>query len=101
MAMPCGLCMPTLRGGHAMAARPHSTLWRTQSFLQRTTAVEQLIARSGLSPSDVVYNIGAGTGVLTALLAPRVGHVIAIEKDEALCQSLRRRFARSVNVSVR
>jgi 23S rRNA (adenine-N6)-dimethyltransferase len=84
-----------------MAARPHSTLWRTQNFLRRTTAVEQLIARSGLSRHDVVYDIGAGAGVLTALLARRVGHVIAIEKDEALCQRLRRRFARSFNVSVR
>jgi 23S rRNA (adenine-N6)-dimethyltransferase len=84
-----------------MAARPRTTLWRTQNFLRRTTAIEQLIARSGLSPSDVVYDIGAGTGVLTALLARRVGRVIAIEKDETLCERLRRRFARSVNVSVR
>ena len=84
-----------------MAARSRSTLWRTQNFLRRTTAVEQLIARSGLSPSDTVYDVGAGTGVLTALLAQRAGHVIAIEKDEALCQRLRRRFAGWPNVSVR
>lgn len=84
-----------------MAARSSSTLWRTQNFLRRTTAIEQLIARSGLNRSDVVYDIGAGTGILTALLARCVGHVIAIEKDEELCRRLRRRFARSLNVSVR
>jgi len=84
-----------------MAARSTSTLWRTQNFLWRTTAIERLIARSGLSSGDVVYDIGAGTGVLTALLARRGGRVIAIERDEELCRGLRRRFAGWPNVSVR
>jgi 23S rRNA (adenine-N6)-dimethyltransferase len=84
-----------------MAARSTSTLWRTQNFLRRTTAIERLIARSGLSSGDVVYDIGAGTGVLTALLARRGGRVIAIERDEELCRGLRRRFAGWPNVSVR
>jgi 23S rRNA (adenine-N6)-dimethyltransferase len=60
-----------------------------------------LIEGSGLTRRDVVYDIGAGTGVLTALLADRVARVIAIEKDEALCRDLRRRFAGRPNVSVR
>ena len=84
-----------------MAPRPTSTLWRTQNFLRRTTPIERLIARSGLDPSDVVYDIGAGAGVLTALLARRVGRVIAIEKDEALVRQLRLRFADRPNVTVR
>jgi 16S rRNA A1518/A1519 N6-dimethyltransferase RsmA/KsgA/DIM1 with predicted DNA glycosylase/AP lyase activity len=84
-----------------MAPRPNSTLWRTQNFLRRTTPIERLIARSGLNPSDVVYDIGAGTGVLTAMLARRVGRVIAIEKDEALSRQLRRRFADRPNVTIR
>jgi 16S rRNA A1518/A1519 N6-dimethyltransferase RsmA/KsgA/DIM1 with predicted DNA glycosylase/AP lyase activity len=84
-----------------MAQRPTSTLWRTQNFLRRTTPIERLIARSGLDPSDVVYDIGAGAGVLTALLSRRVGRVIAIEKDEALFRQLKRRFADRPNVTVR
>lgn len=84
-----------------MAPRDSSTLWRTQNFLRRTTALERLVAQSGVSPSDVVYEIGAGTGVVTALLARHAGRVIAIEKDEALCRRLRRRFAGWPNVSVR
>ena len=84
-----------------MAPRPTSTLWRTQNFLRRTTPIERLIARSDLDPSDVVYEIGAGAGVLTALLARRVGRVIAIEKDEALARQLKRRFADRPNVTVR
>jgi 23S rRNA (adenine-N6)-dimethyltransferase len=84
-----------------MAPSSTPTLWRTQNFLRRTSAVERLIAQFGLSPSDVVYDIGAGTGVLTALLARRAGRVIALEKDETLCERLRRRFADSPTVSVR
>ena len=84
-----------------MAARPSSTLWRTQNFLRRTSAIEELVARSGLRPSDVVYEIGAGTGVLTTLLARRGARVIAIERDEDLFRRLRRRFADRRNVTVR
>ena len=84
-----------------MAPRRTSTLWRTQNFLHRTTGIERLIVRSGLNPSDVVYDIGAGAGVLTALLARRVARVIAIEEDEALSRQLRRRFADQPNVTIR
>jgi 23S rRNA (adenine-N6)-dimethyltransferase len=84
-----------------MAARPTSTIWRTQNFLRRTSAIERLVARSELSADDVVYEIGAGTGVLTALLARRAGRVIAIEKDARLYRQLLRRFADWPNVSVR
>ena len=84
-----------------MSARDHSTLWRTQNFLRRTGVIERLIERYGVGPDDVVYDIGAGTGVVTALLARRAGRVIAIEKDGALCDHLRRRFAGWPNVSVR
>ena len=84
-----------------MPARRPSTLWRTQNFLRRTSAIENLVARSGVSSSDVVYEIGAGTGVLTMLLARRALRVIAIEKDEDLCRHLRRRFAGRPNVTVR
>lgn len=84
-----------------MATRSTSTLWRTQNFLRRTAAIERLIAQSGVSSGDAVYDIGAGTGVLSALLARRAGRVIAIERDEELCRGLRRRFAGWPNVTVR
>jgi 23S rRNA (adenine-N6)-dimethyltransferase len=84
-----------------MAARSGSTLWRSQNFLRPAGAIERLVARCGLGPNDVVYEIGAGTGVLTVLLARRVKRVIAIEKDEDLCRHLRRRFACRPNVTVR
>ena len=46
-----------------------------------------------------MVEIGAGTGALTAELAGRAGHVVAIELDERLCAQLAHRF-RGTNVSV-
>lgn len=39
-------------------------------------------------PTDVVLEIGAGTGTLTRRLAPRVGRVIAVERDPRLIRAL-------------
>jgi len=41
------------------------------------------------SPTDIVIEIGAGSGTLTRVLAERVGRVIAIEKDRRLVDRLR------------
>ena len=38
------------------------------------------------SPEDHVVEIGAGSGTLTRVLAPRVGRVVAIEKDRELAE---------------
>jgi 16S rRNA (adenine1518-N6/adenine1519-N6)-dimethyltransferase len=40
-------------------------------------------------PEDHVVEIGAGSGTLTRALAPRVGQVVAIEKDRELAESCR------------
>lgn len=40
-------------------------------------------------PDDHVVEIGAGTGTLTRMLAPRVGSVVAVEKDRELSERLR------------
>src|SRR5206468_3838282 len=40
------------------------------------------------TPSDMVLEIGPGEGSLTAALLPRVGKVIAIEKDRRLAAGL-------------
>ncbi len=82
-------------------ARTRSTLWRTQNFLRDPELVEHLVRSAGIAPSDVVYDLGAGTGVLTEALARRGARVVAIERDPTLCSWLRRRFADRANVSVR
>lgn len=50
--------------------------------------------------SELVVEIGAGTGRLTAPLAQRAGEVRAIELDPNLAERLRRRFHAQPNVTV-
>jgi 23S rRNA (adenine-N6)-dimethyltransferase len=50
--------------------------------------------------TDLVLDLGAGEGVLTAELARRARHVHAIEIDPVLVAGLRSRFAATPNVEV-
>ena len=59
------------------------------------------IARAAdFTPDDTVVEVGAGTGLLTALLARRASRLIAIEIDPDLAAALRERFHGCDNVSV-
>jgi 23S rRNA (adenine-N6)-dimethyltransferase len=84
-----------------MAPRSRSTLWRSQNFLRSPELVDRLLDRSGIGPPDLVYDLGAGAGVLIDRLAKRCRRVVAVEADPRLCAGLRRRFADRPNVEVR
>jgi 23S rRNA (adenine-N6)-dimethyltransferase len=84
-----------------MARHRESTLWRTQNFLRDRALMERLVSRVGIAPTDVVYDLGAGSGVLTDALARRAGRVIAVEKDPALVARLTARFRDRPNVEIR
>jgi 23S rRNA (adenine-N6)-dimethyltransferase len=84
-----------------MAAHRESTLWRTQNFLRDRALVERLVSRAAIGPTDVVYDLGAGRGVLTDALAQRARRVIAVERDPLLVERLRARYRRQRNVEIR
>ena len=84
-----------------MPAHNESTLWRTQNFLRDRTLVLRLVSRAKIAPTDVVYDLGAGGGILTHALARRAGRVIAVEKDPALVTRLKARFHDRPNVEIR
>jgi len=84
-----------------MARRTRPARWHTQNFLRDPALARMLVDRAGLTDTDLVYEIGAGTGTITAALADRCRSVIANEIDARLCVALRSRFARRQNVEVR
>jgi 23S rRNA (adenine-N6)-dimethyltransferase len=84
-----------------MARRNDATLWRSQNFLRDPQLIEELVTRAAISRSDTVYDLGAGSGNLTAALAAHARRVVAIERDPVLAERLRRRFASQRNVVIR
>ncbi len=55
-----------------------------QHFLTDPNILRRIVDALDPNPEDVVLEIGSGKGSLTAVLAPRVQRVIAIEKDRRL-----------------
>jgi 16S rRNA (adenine1518-N6/adenine1519-N6)-dimethyltransferase len=55
-----------------------------QNFLYDKNILEKIIRLSEIKHQDTVIEIGAGTGLLTRLLARECKKIIAIEKDERL-----------------
>ena len=59
-----------------------------QNFLQDKNIVEKIVALFNPQPNDVVVEIGAGAGVLTKIISPRVSKYFAIEIDSRLIPQL-------------
>ncbi|HEV3478392.1 MAG TPA: 16S rRNA (adenine(1518)-N(6)/adenine(1519)-N(6))-dimethyltransferase RsmA [Gaiellaceae bacterium] len=72
-----------------------------QHFLVDENILGVIGRLAGLSPADVVLEIGPGLGILTAYLADRVAHVHAVELDRSLEPRLRERLAGRANVELR
>lgn len=72
-----------------------------QNFLVDRAAVDALAGAVPLDPgSDLVVELGAGTGTLTAALRVRAQRVVAIEIDPVWAAALRRRAAEWPEVEV-
>lgn len=82
-----------------MAKFATNPIW-SQHFFRDPARGAAVIAQLPLAADALVYEIGPGTGILTAALARRVKHVVAVEIDPALCARLRARFDAWPNVRV-
>ena len=71
-----------------------------QHFLVDQGALRRLLRASDVQPTDVVVEIGPGTGLLTKLLADRASRVIAVEIDELLVARLTRDMGHLRNLSI-
>ena len=57
-----------------------------QNFLIDLNLLDVLVDAADLQPSDVILEVGTGTGSLTAQMAPRVAAVVTVEIDPRLYQ---------------
>ncbi len=71
-----------------------------QNFMISAGAIAQVLDAAELSTEDIVLEIGAGLGSLTAAIAERAKAVIALEIDQRFIPILRMQFAQSPNVRV-
>lgn len=72
----------------------------SQYFLRSPQLIKELIGHSTLKSSDVVYDIGAGSGVISSVLAGRVKKVVAIEFEPRMATKLRENMEEYPNVTV-
>jgi 16S rRNA (adenine1518-N6/adenine1519-N6)-dimethyltransferase len=63
---------------------------RGQNFVVDPNTVRRIVRAAGLSPDDVVLEVGPGLGSLTLALLPSVRAVVAVEVDARLAAALPR-----------
>jgi 16S rRNA (adenine1518-N6/adenine1519-N6)-dimethyltransferase len=69
-----------------------------QHFLASPAVLRKIVGVIDPRPGDIIVEVGAGKGVLTAALAEKAGKVIALEKDARLVPGLRREVPANVEV---
>ena len=69
-----------------------------QHFLRSRALVRSLVDGAGIAAGDLVVDVGAGRGAITAELVERGAMVWAVESDPALAAVLRERFGDRVRV---
>lgn len=72
----------------------------SQNFTVNPSLVANLIEHSSISQNDIVYEIGPGTGIITAELAKRCKKVVAVEIDKNLAKNLKTKFINTPNIEV-
>ncbi len=86
----------TLLAREGLAPRKHLG----QHFLVDRAVIERMVQLAEVEPTDVVLEIGPGTGALTEVLGARAARLYLIEYDRGLSELLRRRYAEVSSVRV-
>jgi len=72
----------------------------SQYFLRSPRLIKELIGHSNITKHDVVLDIGAGSGVISSVLAQRAKSVIAVEVEPRMVAKLRSNLAEYSNVTI-
>ena len=84
---------PTSRPTHPPPLGIEFLKSRGQHILKNPAVVQAIVDRAGVKPTDVVLEIGPGTGNLTLQLLARAKKVVAVEVDPRMVLELKRRVA--------
>ena len=71
-----------------------------QHFLRSPDLVAELIGHSNINKNDLVYDLGAGSGVISASLAKRCAKVVAVELEPVALSKLRDNTADFSNIRI-
>ena len=71
-----------------------------QHFLVDQEVLEKVASAAGLTPEDIVIEVGPGLGILTKELAKQAGFVIAVELDDRLAAILKQELVAINNLVV-
>ena len=72
----------------------------SQHFLRNPRLIAELIGHSNIRRGDLVIDIGAGSGAITAVLARRCRQVLAYENEPGALNKLQQNVRRHKNVNV-
>ena len=67
-----------------------------QHILKNPLVATAIVEKAEIQPTDIVLEVGPGTGNLTAKLLEKAKKVIAVEKDPRLAAELIKRFRGTV-----
>ena len=73
---------------------------QSQNLLRDPKLVRKLVGHSNLNKVDIVYDIGAGSGVISSVVSDYVKHVTAIEYDERMLPKLRENLKGKPNITI-
>lgn len=71
-----------------------------QHFLRSPRLVAELVGHSNIRKNDLVYDLGAGSGVITTVLARRCRQVVAVELEPVALKKLRVNTKELKNVTI-
>lgn len=74
---------------------------QSQNFLRSPQIVKTLVGHSHIKKTDTVYDIGAGSGIISYVLAGACAQVIAVEQDTRLIAKLHENLDDLDNVKIK